>query len=128
MVGRVVSTKLENTATVLVSRIATHPLYKKTFVRSKKFLADNQIGVKDGDLVEIVITKPVSKRKHWKIVKVLGRSFKEIAEQHLKEKGEEVIAEVMPEEKEEANQLTSELVNQEEKKVKPKAKKKGGSS
>ena len=96
MIGRVISTKLKDTATVLVSRVAIHPLYKKTFVRSKKYLCDDRLGVKDGDLVEIVDIKPVSKRKHWKITRVLGRSLAEIAEKHLKEKGEEAISEVMP--------------------------------
>lgn len=101
MIGRVISTKLKNTATVLVERTAVHPLYKKSFVRSKKYLADDEVGVKDGDIVEIIKTRPISKNKHWKIVKVLGRSLAEIAEEHMKEKAEEVIAEVMPEEKKE---------------------------
>lgn len=100
MIGRVISTKLKNTATVLVERISMHPLYKKTFTRTKKYLVDDILGVKDGDLVEIVSTKPISKRKSFKIVKVLGRSLKEIAEQQMKEKAQEVIAEVMPEKKE----------------------------
>lgn len=102
MIGRVVSTKTKNTATVLVERQAKHPLYKKTFIRSKKYLADDQLTVKMGDIVEIVKVRPISKNKHWKITKVLGRSLTEIAEQHLKEKGEEIIAEVMPEGKEES--------------------------
>lgn len=98
MTGRVVSTKLKNTATVLVERVASHPLYKKTFIRSRKYLVDDQVGVKEGDVVEIINCKPVSKRKHWKIVKVVGKSLQEITEQKLKEAAEEVIAEVMPEE------------------------------
>ena len=106
MIGRVVSTKLKNTATVLVERQATHPLYKKTFVRSKKYLVDDQIGVKDGDIVQIEKCKPISKRKHFKIVKVIGRNLAEIAEAHLKEKAEQAIAEVMPEEKLELREKT----------------------
>lgn len=107
MIGRVISTKLKNTATILVGRIAVHPLYKKSFARSKKYLADDQVGVKDGDIVEIIKTRPISKNKHWKIVKVLGRSLAEIAEQQMKEKAEEVIAEVMPEEKIEESSVVS---------------------
>ncbi len=99
MTGRVVSVKLKNTATVLVSRIATHPLYKKTFTRTKKYLVHDLLGVKEGDIVEIEKVRPVSKNKHWRIVKVLGRSMAEIAEEHMKEKAEQAIAEVMPEEK-----------------------------
>lgn len=100
MIGRVISTKTKNTATILVEREATHPLYKKTFSRSKKYLVDDQLGVKEGDIVEVIKSKPISKNKHWRIVKVLGKNLAEIAEQHLKEKAEEAIAEVMPEEKE----------------------------
>lgn len=99
MTGRVVSVKMKNTATVLVERTAIHPLYKKTYVQSKKYLVDNPIDVKMGDIVEFVNCKPVSKRKKWKIVKVLGKDFAEIAKIQLKKEAEEVIAEVIPEEK-----------------------------
>lgn len=119
MIGRVVSTKTKNTATVLVERDARHPLYKKTFIRSKRFLVDDQLGVKEGDMVEVIKSKPISKNKHWKIMKVLGRSLKEMAEQQLKEKAAEAIAEVMPEEKKESrveNQESSEEVKSKEKK------------
>ena len=100
MIGRVVSTKSKNTSTVLVERTARHPLYKKTYVQTKKYLVDDQVGVKEGDVVEIINCKPVSKNKHWKIVKVVGKSLKEITEEKLKEAAEKTIAEVMPEEKE----------------------------
>ena len=99
MIGRVVSTKLKNTATVLVERIAMHPLYKKTFTRTKKYLVDDLIGVKDGDIVEIIKCKPISKNKHWKVTKVVGKNLAEIVEAEQKKKAAEVIAEVMPEEK-----------------------------
>ncbi len=99
MVGRVVSTKLKNTATVLVERVAIHPLYKKTYIQTKKYLADTQEEVKDGDIVEIIPCKPVSKRKAFRVIKILGRSLAEIAEEVMKEKAEEAIAQVMPEEK-----------------------------
>ncbi len=100
MIGRVVSKKLKNTATVLVERVAMHPLYKKTYVQSKKYLVDDLVDVKMGDIVDIVKCRPISKLKSWKITKVLGKSFAEIAEENLKKHAEEVISEVMPEEKE----------------------------
>lgn len=103
MTGRVVSTKLKNTATVLVSRIATHALYKKTYVRTKRFLVDDQIGVKDGDIVEIIKCKPVSKNKHWRINKIIGANLLKIAEDKLKQAAAAAISEVMPEEKEESS-------------------------
>lgn len=96
MIGRVTSTKLKNTATVLVERVAKHPLYKKTYVQSKKYLVDDPIRVKEGDLVEIINCKPVSKNKHWRVLRVVGKDLAEIAEAKLKKAAAEVIAEVMP--------------------------------
>lgn len=100
MIGRVVSTKSDNTATVLVERQSVHPLYKKAFLKSKKYLAHDPIGVKIGDLVEIEKCRPISKRKHFMVKKVFGKRMKEITEQKLKEEAKKVISEVMPEEKE----------------------------
>jgi len=131
MTGRVISVKLQKTATVLVERIATHPLYKKTFTRTKKYLVDDLVGVKTGDIVEIIQCKPISKNKHWRVVKVLGRSLAEIAEEQMKEKAQEVIAEVMPEanEKLEENKqkeaVASQKVVMDNSTVKLKSKKKG---
>lgn len=108
MRGRVVSTKMNKTVAVLVTRTAKHPLYKKTYVRSKKYLVDDQVGVKEGDIVEIKTMAPISKRKNWQILKVVGRSLKEIVAEELKAEAKEAIEEavpagrqVMPEEKSE---------------------------
>lgn len=98
MIGRVVSTKMKNTVAVLVERTAKHPLYKKTFIRSKKYLVDADESIKDGDVVEIVKIKPISKNKHWKIVRVVGKDLVAINEEELKVAAEKAIAEVMPEE------------------------------
>lgn len=136
MIGRVVSTKMNKqslpsnegkTATVLVERVAKHSLYKKTYVQSKKYLVDAEVPVKDGDMVEIVKIRPISKNKHWKVVKVVGRNLEEITEEKLKAAAEEVIAEVMPEEKEEVSDKDEELsnkkeVDEKEKKVKKETK------
>lgn len=122
MIGRVVSTKLKNTATVLVERLAMHPLYKKTFIRTKKYLVGDFVGVKEGDVVEFINCKPISKRKAWKIVKVVGKSLQEITEEKLKKAAEEVIAEVMPEEKEPEESKESQV---KEEKLKRKGKKNG---
>lgn len=97
MVGRVVSTKSLKTAVVYVESVTKHPMYKKTYVLSKKYLVDDPIGVKIGDIVDLVNCKPISKRKSFRITKVLGMSLTEIAEAELKKKAEEVISEVMPE-------------------------------
>lgn len=97
MTGRVVSIKMKNTVTVLVTRTSRHPLYKKTFVRSKKYLADDRVGVKPGDVVEIIKVRPISKNKHWQVMRVIGRNLEEIVSEQLQEKGAEEIAEVMEE-------------------------------
>lgn len=120
MTGRVVSTKLKNTATVLISRIAMHSLYKKTFVRTKRYLVEDLIGVKDGDIVEIIKCKPISKNKHWKIKKVIGQDLAEIVEAQQKKAAAEVIADVMPVEKEgdrvQGVGVSEEIIKEEKKK------------
>lgn len=123
MIGRVVSTKMKNTAVVLVERMAKHPLYKKTYIQSKRFLVDAPIEVKDGDMVEIVKVRPISRNKHWRIIKVVGKNLEEIMEEKLKAQAEEVIAEVMPEEKEteessDVSRQTNEETNKREEKPK----------
>lgn len=82
----------------------THPLYKKSYVWSKKYLAQDDLGVKLGDIVEVVKVRPISKRKHWKITKVVGKDFIALGEEAMKEVAEEAIGEVMPEEEEQSGE------------------------
>lgn len=68
--GKVVSTKMQDTITVAVERYVQHPKYKKYMRLTKKFLVhDAGNTAKDGDLVEIKETRPISKRKHFELVK-----------------------------------------------------------
>jgi small subunit ribosomal protein S17 len=68
--GVVVSTKMQDTITVAVERYVMHPKYKKFMRRTKKFLVhDAGNTAKDGDTVEIRETRPISKRKHFELVK-----------------------------------------------------------
>ena len=76
--GKVISTKMSKTATVSVSRIVVHPLYKKRFKRSKKYHVHDEIGVKIGDRVSFVACKPISKLKKWKIIEVVNKKKKEV--------------------------------------------------
>ncbi len=96
MIGRVVSIKSAKSATVIVERKATHPLYKKTYKQSKKYFVDDSIGVKLGEIVDFINCKPVSKNKHWRITKVLGKNLTEIVKEELKKEAEHLISEVMP--------------------------------
>lgn len=68
--GVVVATKMKDTATVSVSAYVKHPKYKKYVVKTKKYLAhDPGNTVSVGDRVVIRSTRPISKRKHFEIVK-----------------------------------------------------------
>ena len=74
-VGVVTSTKMEKTVAVLVDRQFIHPLYKKVVRRSKKFLAhDEKKACRVGDTVRIEETRPLSRRKRWRVVEVVSRA------------------------------------------------------
>lgn len=102
MIGRVVSAKAAKTITVKVSGKKTHRLYKKSYVWSKKYLVHDEIGAKLGDVVDIIATRPISKRKHFKVTKIVGKDVVALGEEAMKQKAEEAIAEVMPESPEES--------------------------
>lgn len=67
--------KMQNTITVSVHQFVNHPLYKKSFRRDKKFLVDtnNISDLAVGDEVVIQECRPLSKRKHFKLIEVLKR-------------------------------------------------------
>ncbi|MGZ8271972.1 MAG: 30S ribosomal protein S17 [Methylophilus sp.] len=69
--GRVVSDKMDKTITVLVERKVKHPLIGKVVVKSNKFHAhDEHNECKEGDLVTIVESRPMSKTKTWVVSKI----------------------------------------------------------
>jgi len=73
--GTVVSDKSDKTVVVRVERRFTHPLFKKTVRRSKKYKAhDENNEARIGDRVEIIESKPYSRHKRWALVSVLERS------------------------------------------------------
>ncbi|MBM3350357.1 MAG: 30S ribosomal protein S17 [Betaproteobacteria bacterium] len=66
LTGRVVSDKMDKTVTVLVERKVKHPLIGKVVRQSKKFHAhDENNSCKEGDVVTIVESRPMSKTKTW---------------------------------------------------------------
>ena len=67
--GKVIATKNAKTATVLVGRVVTHPMYKKQMKKERKYQVHDEIGVKVGEIVKFVNSKPISKTKKWRIVK-----------------------------------------------------------
>ena len=73
--GRVVSNKMDKTVTVLVERKVKHPVYGKVMTRSKKYHAhDEKNEFREGDLVEIVECRPLSKTKAWRVTRLLEKS------------------------------------------------------
>jgi len=75
MTGRVVSSKMNKTISVLIPRIVKHPVYEKYIRRSTKVLAhDEKNECKEGDLVVIESSRPISKRKAWRVHRILSRA------------------------------------------------------
>jgi small subunit ribosomal protein S17 len=72
-VGVVINNKARKTVTVLVERTVRHPLYQKVIKKRKKFLAhDEYEKCKVGDVVKIIETRPLSKRKKWRVKEIVG--------------------------------------------------------
>ena len=75
LIGQVVSDKMQKTVAVLVERKVLHPLYKKYIRRSTKLLAhDEASACKQGDTVAIEECRPISKRKSWRVQKLIVRA------------------------------------------------------
>lgn len=73
--GRVVSDKMDKTVTVLIERKVKHPLIGKVVRRSKKFHAhDENNECKEGDLVVIEESRPLSKTKTWRVSKIVEKA------------------------------------------------------
>jgi small subunit ribosomal protein S17 len=70
--GRVVSNKMDKTASVLVERLVKHPVYGKYIKRSTKLLVHDESNVcQEGDIVSITSCRPISKNKAFKLLEVL---------------------------------------------------------
>ena len=73
--GTVVSTKMDKTITVLVETHVKHKLYGKRVKSSTKFKAHDESGVaKDGDIVKIMSTRPLSATKRFRLVEVVKKA------------------------------------------------------
>jgi len=71
-VGQVVSTKMNKTIVVEVSRRVPHPLYKRIIGKRKKFYAHDEEGrAKMGDVVRIIECRPLSKLKRWRLADIV---------------------------------------------------------
>src|SRR3954447_24995110 len=75
VIGLVVSDKMQKTITVQVTRLEKHVKYKKYLRRHTKFYAhDEKRDAHIGDTVEIMETRPLSKMKRWRLVKIMSRA------------------------------------------------------
>ena len=75
LIGKVVSTKMEDTVNVEVVRVIAHPVYKKRIKKHRKFLSHiSEVVPKVGDVVRITATKPISKNKRWRVSEILQES------------------------------------------------------
>jgi small subunit ribosomal protein S17 len=74
-VGEVVSTKMQKTIVVEVSRRVPHRLYKKIVSQRKKFYAHDEQGIaRVGDVVRIVESRPLSRLKRWSLIEVIRKA------------------------------------------------------
>jgi small subunit ribosomal protein S17 len=73
LVGKVLSTKMQNTVVVQVSRSKTHPLYKKSYTSLKKYYAHCTLDwVETGSIVKIRETRPISKLKRRIVLSIVS--------------------------------------------------------
>lgn len=74
-IGIVVSNKMQKTIVVQVENRYPHPIYSKTLIKTKKYLAhDEQEECQIGDQVLVEECRPLSKKKCWKLIKILSKS------------------------------------------------------
>ena len=74
-IGTVVSNKMEKSITVAIERQVAHPIYKKYFKKTTKLMAhDEKQECNIGDVVKIMETRPLSKRKNWRLVQVVEKA------------------------------------------------------
>lgn len=72
--GIVVSDKMDKTIVVKVERQYKHPLYKKIVRSHKKFKAhDENNDCREGDIVSIIESRPLSREKRWNLLKIIER-------------------------------------------------------
>ena len=74
LTGVVVSDKMDKTVVVMVERMVRHPRYGKYIKRRKKYHAhDEKNECRTGDVVEIIESRPLSRTKRWRVVRIIRR-------------------------------------------------------
>lgn len=73
-IGKVISNKMDKSIIVAIERRIMHPIYKKYFKKTTKFMAHDQNNVANiGDTVKIMETRPLSARKRWRLIEVVEK-------------------------------------------------------
>lgn len=74
--GKVISNKMEKSIVVNIDRVIKYPIYGKFIKKNTKLYAHDENNIcKIGDLVEIFETKPISKKKNWRLLKIIEKSI-----------------------------------------------------
>ena len=74
-IGIVISNKMQKTVVVKVESRYSHPIYSKTMIKTKKYLAHDEMSQCNiGDTVLVTECRPLSKKKRWSISKIVSRS------------------------------------------------------
>jgi small subunit ribosomal protein S17 len=74
-IGTVLSNKMEKTIVVKVENRYPHPIYSKTITKTKKYLVlDEMSECNIGDQVLVQECRPLSRKKRWKLVKIISKS------------------------------------------------------
>lgn len=75
IIGKVTSNKMDKSVVVAIERKVKHPLYGKFVKKTKKFVAhDENNDCNEGDIVQLMETRPLSKNKRWRLVKIVERA------------------------------------------------------
>ena len=74
-IGKVISNKMQKSIVVAIERRVAHTLYKKYFTRTTTFMAhDEKQEAAIGDVVKIMETRPLSKKKRWRLVEIVEKA------------------------------------------------------
>ena len=75
-IGIVVSNKMQKTIVVKIENRYSHPIYSKILIKTKKYLAHDEFeNCKIGDQVLVQECRPFSKKKRWKLIQIISKSF-----------------------------------------------------
>jgi small subunit ribosomal protein S17 len=73
-IGTVISSKMDQTVVVSIEKLTHHKLYRKTIKHIVKYKAHNKNNEsKEGDIVKIIETRPLSKEKRWRVAQIVKK-------------------------------------------------------